>query len=216
MKDSELDTVYSNGGRGSSSNCGGTQYAYNQAYSPPNRHNQHYGTNTEGLYPRGPIGNRVNPALTRNKHFNMSMQMSPHNYSPSFYGQESVHNAHPWSPASSDFSTTVITPSLQPSRMALELQGVAEPRRPRSENNYMGQPSADKVYQLPDGLNCALFVENIPTNALYWEIFDRIHTGAVASLYIKPADEQVSNFAQFSVCSDQLASPTSISPVSEI
>ena len=158
---------------------------------------QYKRTSNLELYPGSMIENSRSGALVvRNNIFTASMQMPPlHTRRSNSYNQERTHTTDIRSPISSALSTTFISPPLQPSRMALEIHTFAdpgEPRRPRSDNMYMGDPSARKVYGLEDALNCSLFVTNIPRGAKPWEVFDRIHVGAVASLCLRPENEKVS------------------------
>lgn len=159
---------------------------------------QFYGTSIGDSYPGRTIENSMGGALvSRNNNFTTSMPMSaPQTYPRNSYNQELKHTNDMWSPISTAINaSTVIAPPLQPSRMALELHTFvdpSDPRRPRSDNLYMGKPSTGKAYGLEDALNCALFVTNIPKHAKPWEIFDRIHVGAVASLCLRPNNDQVS------------------------
>ncbi|TVY52879.1 hypothetical protein LCER1_G008192 [Lachnellula cervina] len=190
--------MYSKSGHDYFSNFRDTQHMDSAPSDLRFQDEQFYGTSIGDSYPGRTIENSMRGALVaRNNDFTTPMQMSaPHTYPPNKYNQNPMHTTNMWSPISSTISTstsTIITPPLQPSRMALELHTFTDPtdpRRPRSNNLYMGEPSAGKAYGLDDALNCALFVTNIPKNAKPWEVFDRIHVGAVASLCLRPNNEQ--------------------------
>ena len=44
----------------------------------------------------------------------------------------------------------------------------------------------EQIYLLPNDRNCSLFIKGIPLAITYSDIFDRIHTGKVTSMYIVP------------------------------
>lgn len=84
---------------------------------------------------------------------------------------------------------------FKPTRMALEKRGFIQPRSDNDSvsNPYKGDKNSGsfkrQINGLPDHLNCALYVKNVPVKCSMEDLFKKVTTGSVWCINVQEADE---------------------------
>ncbi|KAF7957327.1 hypothetical protein EAE96_002913 [Botrytis aclada] len=129
------------------------------------------------------------PSDTTNQHNNPIQTYNPHTISSMNLELDLPPSIDPYA---SQFS-------LPPSRKLQRRNGSFVPSDDDSQassGNYKGNPRAG-IRDLPDDLNCALWITNLAADIQAHEIFDEIHAGAVSAFEItRPQGEYVMSAAK--------------------
>jgi hypothetical protein len=87
----------------------------------------------------------------------------------------------------SSIATPRPSKDFRPSHMALEKSGAVAP--PARDDKYLGHKTKQERGRLPDSLNCKLWLSGLHPATTVEELFSVIHTGAVYSLNLTPAQK---------------------------